>query len=157
LDRRTLLKRGLGTAPLAMLAAAGLLPRLLSAAVSSTWPSAAFSAEDLAEAQRLLFADAAVEDSDLIVITAPDIAENGRVVPVDVSIGLPKPRRLALLSDGNPFPLLAQAHFTPEVAPTVSVRVKMGESANLIALAEADGKLYRAMRAVKVTSGGCGG
>ena len=110
-----------------------------------------------ADAMCKLFAEVAVEDTDLVAITAPDIAENGRVVPVEVRIDLPNPQRLALLSDGNPFPLLAQAHFTPEVEPVVSVRVKMGESANLIALAEADGKLYRAMRAVKVTAGGCGG
>ena len=157
MHRRALLKGGLSTAPLALLAAAGLLPRLLPAAGTSTWPSEAFNAEDLAEAERLLFAEVAVEDTDLVAITAPDIAENGRVVPVEVRIDLPNPQRLALLSDGNPFPLLAQAHFTPDVEPVVSVRVKMGESANLIALAEADGKLYRAMRAVKVTAGGCGG
>lgn len=157
MQRRAVLKGGLSTVPLAMLAAAGLLPRLAAASASSGWPSDAFNAEDLGQAERLLFSDVAIEDSDLIVITAPDIAENGRVVPVEIAVGLPNPQRVALLSDGNPFPLLAQAHFTPDVEPVVSVRVKMGESARLIALAEADGKLYRAMRAVKVTAGGCGG
>jgi sulfur-oxidizing protein SoxY len=157
MQRRAVLKGGLSTVPLAMLAAAGLLPRLSAASASSNWPSDAFNAEDLEQAERSLFSDVAVEDSDLIVITAPDIAENGRVVPVEIAVGLPNPQRVALLSDGNPFPLLAQAHFTLDVEPVVSVRVKMGESANLIALAEADGKLYRAMRAVKVTAGGCGG
>ena len=96
-------------------------------------------------------------ERDKVKLTAPDIAENGRVVPVEVAIDLPAPKALVLLSDGNPFPLLARAHFTPDVEPRVSIRVKMGQSANLIALVEADGNLHRATRAVKVTAGGCGG
>jgi sulfur-oxidizing protein SoxY len=153
MQRRQLLRGSAAAAPLAALYLSGLLPRPLLAA----WPDQAFHAEELAAAHTDLFGDRTVEDSDAIAITAPDIAENGRVVPVEVSIDLPAPERLALFSDANPFPLLAQAHFTAAVEPRLSVRVKLGQSANLIALVEADGKLYRASRAVKVTSGGCGG
>jgi sulfur-oxidizing protein SoxY len=149
--RRRLIRDAIGAA--AALGLAGLLPRSLLAA----WPDKAFHAQDLSEAEADLFGDRVPEDTDAITITAPDIAENGRVVPVEVSIGLPSPQTMTLFSDGNPFPLLARARFTPDVEPSVSIRVKMGESANLIALVEADGKLYRATRAVKVTAGGCGG
>ncbi|EGV20168.1 hypothetical protein ThimaDRAFT_0844 [Thiocapsa marina 5811] len=153
MQRRNFIKSGLATAPWIAMAATGLQLRTAMAA----WPSAVFHLEDLSEAERLLFADTPVEDSDRIAVTAPDIAENGRVVPVQVVIDLPDPKTLTLLSDGNPFPLLARARFTPDVDPTLSIRVKLGQSANLIALVEADGRLYRATRAVKVTSGGCGG
>jgi sulfur-oxidizing protein SoxY len=78
-------------------------------------------------------------------------------VPIEVAADLPGVETMTVLSDGNPYPLLARAHVTPAIAPRVSIRVKMGQSANLIALVEADGKLYRATRAVKVTAGGCGG
>jgi len=153
MKRRDLLQQTLTAAPLAALCAAGLLPvRLLA-----DWPQAAFDAEHLDEVQRLLFGVQAAEDSDRIKIDAPEIAENGRVVPVEVSIDLPEPQTLVLLSDANPYPLLARARFTPDVEPELSMRVKLGESANLIALVQADGGLYRASRAVKVTSGGCGG
>jgi sulfur-oxidizing protein SoxY len=111
----------------------------------------------LSDARARLFGDRSAEDTDQVVIEAPDIAENGRVVPVEVKVELPNPSSVSLFSDGNPFPLLARAHFTEAVLPRVAIRVKMGQSANLIALAESDGKLYRAVRAVKVTSGGCGG
>lgn len=153
MQRRDAIRTGISATSLATLWAAGLLPRTVLAA----WPSDAFHAEELASAERLLVGDAVIEDSDLIDITAPDIAENGRVVPVDVAIELPEPRSLALLSDRNPFPLLAQARFTPRVAPRLGVRVKLGQSANLIALVESGGKLYRKTRAVKVTAGGCNG
>ena len=153
MQRRDAIRTGISATSLATLWAAGLLPGTVLAA----WPSDAFHAEDLASAETLLFGDADIEDSDLIETTAPYVAENGRVVPVDVAIQLPEPKSLVLLSDGNPFPLLAQARFTPQVTPRLGVRVKLGQSANLIALVESGGKLYRKTRAVKVTAGGCGG
>lgn len=151
--RRALLKTTVHATALTALGAAGLLPRLALA----EWPSEAFHAEKLDAVVNDLFGDQVATESDAIKLTAPDIAENGRIVPVEVAVELPSPKTLVLLSDGNPFPLLARAHFTGDVEPWVSVRVKMGESANLIALVEADGNLYRATRAVKVTAGGCGG
>jgi len=153
MHRRQLLEGTVCAVPLTALTLAGLLPRPSRAA----WPDDAFHGKDLAAVQADLFDDVTPEDTDAVTIAAPDIAENGRVVPVEIGIDLPSPQTMTLFSDGNPYPLLARARFTPDVEPRLSVRVKMGESANLIALVEADGKLYRATRAVKVTSGGCGG
>jgi sulfur-oxidizing protein SoxY len=153
MQRRHLLQTGLAAAPVAALGLSGFLPRQALA----TWPADAFHAETLEKAIADLIGDRTPEDSDRIMLTAPDIAENGRVVPVEVATDLPGVETMSLFSDGNPFPLLARAHVTPAVAPRVSIRVKMGQSANLIALVEADGKLYRSIRAVKVTAGGCGG
>jgi sulfur-oxidizing protein SoxY len=159
MQRRRLLVAGLATPPLAALAPAGLLPgrALAATAAADAWPATAFNAETLDAAIAALFGDRSAEETDRISLTAPDIAENGRVVPVDVAVDLPGVRTLAVLSDGNPYPLLARAQVTPAVAPRVSIRVKLGQSANVIALAETDGGLYRATRAVKVTAGGCGG
>jgi sulfur-oxidizing protein SoxY len=153
MQRRQALKSVLSATTLAALWAAGILPKVSRAA----WPGDAFEATDLQAAEALLFGDVAVEETDQISITTPDIAENGRVVPVEVVIALPEPSTLTLLSDGNPSPLLARAYFTPEVEPRLAIRVKLGESSNLIALVEAGGKLYRQSKAVKVTAGGCGG
>lgn len=153
MQRRQALAGAVSATTLAALWAAGILPRVAQAA----WPGEAFEATDLEAAEGLLFGEAAIEDTDQIVITTPDIAENGRVVPVEVAISLPEPSTLTLLSDGNPSPLLARAHFTAKVEPRLAIRVKLGESPNLIALVEAGGKLYRQTKAVKVTAGGCGG
>lgn len=153
MQRRQALTSVVSATSLAALWSAGVFPTLARAA----WSSDAFQATDPRIAEALLFGEVAVEDTDQIQMTAPDIAENGRVVPVEVSIALPQPSTLALLSDGNPAPLLARARFTPAVEPRIAIRVKLGESSNLIALVEADGKLYRQTRAVKVTAGGCGG
>ncbi|MEA3273984.1 MAG: thiosulfate oxidation carrier protein SoxY [Pseudomonadota bacterium] len=152
MERRCFLQAGLATAELSLLLASGLVPTR----VLAEWPSDAFHAGNMAEIERILFGDAQIEDTDQITIDAPDIAENGAKVPVDVRVQLPGAESLVLLSEKNPFPLLAQAHFTPEVESDLSVRVKMGDTGNLVAIVEADGKLYRAVRAVKVAAGGCG-
>ena len=153
MHRRTLIQAAAIAAPYTAMLAMGVLPRRSVA----SWPADAFRAEDLADAQRLLFGARPVKESDQIMIDAPDIAENGRVVPIDVRIELPEPASLTLLSDANPFPLLARAHFTPAVAPRLSVRVKMGSSGNVIAIVDSGGELHHMMRSIKVTAGGCGG
>jgi sulfur-oxidizing protein SoxY len=157
MQRRRVLETGLIAAPLASLGLGGLLTARTAAAAPPAWPSEAFHAEALDDVMAQLFDGRSMTDSDRITIGTPDIAENGSIVPVDVVADLPGIERITLLSDGNPFPLLARARLTPAVAPKVSIRVKMGQSANLIAVAEADGGLYKAARAVKVTAGGCGG
>ena len=154
MKRRTLLRAAITTAQLSLLIGAGtILPRRLLA----QWPADAFHAEKLGDAERLLFGERPIEDSDLVSIEAPDIAENGRNVPVEIRVALAAAASVSLFSDKNPFPLLARARFTPAVAPRLALRVKLGDSGKLIAVVEADGKLYRATRPVKVTAGGCGG
>lgn len=158
MQRRRLLQTGLTAAPLAALGLTGILPaRALATTAAGGWPDAAFHAETLDAAVATLFGERSATDSDRITLTAPDIAENGRVVPVEIATDLPDVRTMTVLSDGNPFPLLARAHVTPALRPSVSIRVKLGQSANLIALVETDDGLYRRMRPVKVTAGGCGG
>jgi sulfur-oxidizing protein SoxY len=141
-------------APCASLAAALVV---IPARLRADWPTDAFYAEALTDAQQLLFGEREIEDSTRLVIDAPEIAENGRNVPVEVRTDLAGLQSITLLSDSNPSPLLARARFTPAAAPRLALRFKLGGSGNLIAIAEADGKLYRAVRPVKVTAGGCGG
>ena len=153
MQRRTLLQAAAMAAPVSIALSVGLIPRRLLAA----WPADAFHAENLSAAEPLLFEGREAEDSDRITIEAPDIAENGRNVPVEVRTDLPGLQSMILLSDSNPFPLLARARFTPRVEPRLALRFKLGGTGTLVAVVEADGKLYRATRMVKVTSGGCGG
>ena len=117
--RRQFIRRGGEALSLAALASAGLLPSLLRAeAPSDGWPTEAFHAEQLDRARELLFGSASAEATDAILIEAPDIAENGRMVPVTATVDLPQPRSLALLSDEIPFPVFAHSHFTPSVTAT---------------------------------------
>ena len=139
-----------------MLAALGLLPDMAQAQVAGV-NAAAFDAKSLADVMKALGAAAPVVSRD-VVITGPDIAENGAVVPVGVSTALPGVKRLLLLVEKNPSMLSAIFDVTDAVEANLSTRVKMGQSSNVFAVAiMTDAKVLYAVKEVKVTLGGCGG
>ena len=96
------------------------------------------------------------EKSSLITLNTPDIAENGAVVPVNVSTTL-KATQIAIIVEKNPSALAAQFFIPEGTEPFVGTRVKMGQTSNVDVLVKADGKWYVASKEIKVTLGGCGG
>lgn len=118
--------------------------------------TAAFSAKTLADALKGLGAESATESHDIIV-KAPDIAENGSVVPVEVTSKIPNTTNISILAEKNPNPLIASFNLTNGTEAFIATRIKMAKTANVRAIVTADGKLYTAIKEVKVTIGGCGG
>ncbi len=154
MQRREVLKAGLGLGVFGTLVSAGVLqPRLALAARSQ---ENAFKATKLDEALKALGAQGA-EATDKIVLSAPDIAENGAVVPIEIESKIPNTEAIALFIDKNPNALSAYFQFTPEALPRVKTRVKMGQSSDVVAVVKAGGKYYMTKKEVKVTLGGCGG
>ena len=138
---------------LGVLAAGALLPlRLLAAG----WNKEAFQSRNPADALKSLGAGAGIESKD-IVIEAPQIAENGAVVPIEITCNVPGTRSIALVIEKNPFPLAAKFDFAEGALPYVKVNVKVGESSFVRVVAEAGGRHYAASKEIKVTIGGCGG
>ena len=152
--RRSFLKRTGGLGLLAAVAAAGVKPAEVLAAARN---EDAFKAKSTADAFKALgITD--VKDSSAIAIRAPDIAENGAVVPIDITSNVPGTQSISLFVDKNPFPYIGTFDMTKGVEPYVHVRVKMGKSSDVrVVVAAADGKYYQAAKEVKVTIGGCGG
>jgi len=141
------------------LRAAGLLALAALApvrALAAGWNKDAFQSKTPADALKALGRSGA-SDSAEILIEAPQIAENGAVVPIEVTSRIPGTKSLAVLIEKNPFPLAAQFDFMQGAVPYVKVNVKMGESSDVRVVAEAGGRFYTAAREVKVTIGGCGG
>jgi len=124
--------------------------------LAAGWNKNAFQSKSAADALKGIGAASPADSKDL-VIEAPQIAENGAVVPIEVSSNLPNTKSIAVLIEKNPFPLVAQFDFMEGALPYVKVNVKMGESSNVRVVAEAGGKHYTAVKEVKVTIGGCGG
>jgi len=135
-------------------AAALLLARPLAALAA--WNKAAFGAKSAAEALRSLGVAEATPSRD-IVIDAPQIAENGAVVPVEIQSNLPGTTSLTVLVEKNPFPLNSRFTFLEGALPFVKLNVKMGETSEVRVLAQAGGRYYTASQEIKVTIGGCGG
>lgn len=148
--RRSVIKAG-GALGLAALFGAALL-RPAHAARNE----GAFQAKSTVDAMRALGISNA-EESGNIVIRAPDIAENGAVVPIDVTSNIPGTTRIAVFIEKNPFPYTGSFDFSAGSVPFVHLRAKMGETSPVRVVVEANGKFYTAAKEVKVTIGGCGG
>jgi sulfur-oxidizing protein SoxY len=120
------------------------------------WPQDAFKQRNEADTLKALYGKSA-EASDKINLDAPEIAENGAVVPIAVTSSLPKVTGIAVLVLENPS-VLAAAYKIPDGSEAaVSSRLKMAKTSKVVAIVESGGKLYSAGKEVKVTVGGCGG
>jgi sulfur-oxidizing protein SoxY len=147
--REALLQGAIGSA----LAAIGLWPAGASAAAEGV--DAAFAAANLADALRALGAQPA--DSAEVLLSTPDIAENGAVVQVGVQSSIPRTEEIHLLVEKNANPLVASFVIPAGTDSFVQLRVKMGQTTPVWALVKADGRWHAAHRETKVTLGGCGG
>ena len=148
--RREVLKRSSMVA--ALLLGAGLLP-----GAALAYQKNAFEAKSMEDAFKALGLPMPVESAE-VTLTAPDIAENGAVVPMTMASSLSGVKKMLLLVEKNPSPLIAQFMVNPAVDIQYQTRAKMGESCDVYAVAVMqDGKTFFARKEVKVTLGGCGG
>ena len=155
-QRREVLKRGGGLTLLALLAAAGWLkPEQVLAAES--WNKASFETKSLDETLKVLNGGTPAQSKDITFFSTPDIAENGAVVPIGITSAIPKTESIAILVEKNPNTLAALFDVPAGTEPSLSTRIKMGQTSNVYALVKADGKYYIAGKEIKVTLGGCGG
>lgn len=149
-NRRETLKQSAAVAGL--LASTGLFPQLAHA-----YTKAAFEAKSLADVVKAMGASAPTESKD-VSLQAPDIAENGAVVPLGASATAAGVAKLMILVEKNPNALVAIFNVTDTVEPSFSTRAKLGQSSDVYAVAiTKDGKALFTKKEVKVTLGGCGG
>ena len=152
MKRRLFLKASLATGAVGMAVGTGLLtPRVVLAARNE----AAFSAESVGAAVKAGMGSDAMTDSAEVTLDIPENPENGAVVPVAVATTLTGVQSIALLVEKNTKPLCGIFYPGKRMKPGLSIRVKVGESADVIAVVKAGDKLYSARQAVKVTIGGC--
>jgi len=155
-QRREILKTGGGVTLLTLVAAAGWL-KPGDALAADAWNKAAFETKSLADTVKALGGSTPAQSNDVTFVQTPDIAENGAVVPIGVASAIPKTESIAILIEKNPNMLAAVFDIPPGTEPSLSTRVKMGQSSNVYALVKADGKYYVASKEIKITIGGCGG
>jgi sulfur-oxidizing protein SoxY len=132
----------------------GLAPAF--AAANDKYPEDAFKQKSDADAIKSLYGKTA-EPSDKVKMDAPEIAENGAVVPISVTTTLADVTSISILVAENPNALAASYKIPAGTIPSVANRLKMAKTTNVIAIVEAGGKLYSTTKEVKVTVGGCGG
>src|SRR6202045_4241793 len=153
---RRLVLQGAGVVALIGLGNMAFGPTPALAAANDKYPEDAFKQKSDADAIKSLYGKTA-EPSDKVKLDAPEIAENGAVVPISVSSTLPDVTSISILVAENPNALAASYKIPAGTLPSVANRLKMAKTTNVIAIVEAGGKLYSATKEVKVTVGGCGG
>lgn len=153
MQRRTFLKNTLAASATGVAVSAGLLT---PSVVLAKYPKAAFESKDF-DAAVSAIAGGKPEASGDITIKAPDIAENGAVVPVTVSTGAAGVSLISVLAPNNPVPLLASFNLSEGAQAYVSTRIKMGKTGDVVAVVKMGDKLVSNQKEVKVTIGGCGG
>ncbi len=151
--RRNVLKGAAGASAVAVAVAAGLLKPTQAMAA---WNKAAFESKNVGDALKGLGV-ANPADSKDITIKAPDIAENGAVVPVEVATGIAGVTSIAVLAEKNAQPLVGTFGMSGGAEGFISTRIKMANTSLIRAVVSAGGKTYTAAKEVKVTIGGCGG
>jgi len=152
--RRAFLQRaGLAGAALFAISAGLLKP---GTALAAAWNKLAFNATNLAEAMKQANYSGGVQSND-IVVKAPDIAENGGSVPVEVICTIPGITAIAIFAEKNQTPLIADFELSNGAEAYISTRIKMSQTALVRIAVRAGGKVYTQTKEVKVTLGGCGG
>ncbi|HET7887066.1 MAG TPA: thiosulfate oxidation carrier protein SoxY [Bradyrhizobium sp.] len=152
---RRVVLRGAGSLALLGVGIASFAPAALAAA-NDKYPEDAFRQKDDKEAVKLLYGRQ-IEASDKIKLDAPEIAENGAVVPISVSTSLPDVTSIAFVVPENPNVLAAYYRIPQGTMPSIANRLKMAKTSSITAIVESGGKLFSATKEVKVTVGGCGG
>lgn len=151
MNRRTVVKAIAASG--ALIGASVMMPRVAMAA----WTEAAFKSDKQDAAMNALFGTTDAPASAEVTLKAPDIAENGAVVPVTVRSSLSGVESISIFVENNPNPLVAEFIIPAGTDADVSTRLRMGKTSKVTAVVKADGKLYSAAKEVKVTIGGCGG
>lgn len=154
MKRREALKAGGSFGLLALFGAFGVLK---SGMALAAWNKPAFTAKALDDALTAIGATNPETNAAFIQLSVPEIAENGAIVPVTVTSSLPNVEQISIFVDKNPNVMAANFVFPQGTEGMVTTRVKMGQTANVVAVVKADGKFYRTAKEVKVTAGGCGG
>lgn len=152
--RRNVLRAGGGAGLYALLAGAGMLRP--EAALAADWNQKAYEAKNVKDALEALGAGNPA-NTDAIVMTAPEIAENGAVVPIAAVSKIPGTESIAILVAKNPTALAANFDIPSGTDAAVSTRIKMAQTSDVHVLVKAQGKYYMTKKEIKVTIGGCGG
>lgn len=130
--------------------------RRLAAVLAADWNRPPFESRSVNDALRSLGVSAMSESAD-IQIKAPDIAENGALVPIEATSRIAGTTRISVIAEKNPTPLAADFGLAGDAEGYLSFRIKMSQTSNVRVVVAADGRHYTAAKEVKVTIGGCVG
>jgi len=139
------------------LAMGALTTAMFTGLVRADWPKLAYQQKSQKDAMAKLFGDRQAENSSHVILKAPELAENGAVVPIKINTDLPNVKSISIFVEENPNPLAARFNMGATQKGKIATRIKLSKKSNVTAVVETDSGLYQATHFIKVTRGGCGG
>jgi sulfur-oxidizing protein SoxY len=130
---------------------------ILSNQAYAAWPKKSFDIKDLSDSVISVYGHNNLEESSKVKLKAPAIAENGAIVPINVSTTLDNVESIMIFVENNPQPLSSGYQLTSLAQPSIGTRLTMGKTSNVMAAVKSGDKIYTSTQEVKVTIGGCGG
>ena len=162
MKRRSFVKGSMSASIAGLAIGAGILPTSLLAEDAKAKATESAAADASAAPAKAASFDKAIvasaETSDKVKLKAPDIAENGAVVPITVDAsGIDGASAIQIVAMNNPEPLAAAFNLAEGTLAFTSTRIKMGKTGDVVALVTVGDKTFKAEKSIKVTIGGCGG
>jgi len=137
---------------LGMLTMIALTPIKVWAAL---WNRPAFEAVKIKDATQYLNVSEEIPSDD-IVIVAPERAENGAVVQIEIRSNIQNTEAIAIFVENNPTPLIANFMFGDGAEPFVVTRIKMAETSDLKIVVKAGSQYFTNAKNITVLENGCG-
>jgi sulfur-oxidizing protein SoxY len=137
---------------LGLMSAALLVPLQAFAAI---WNKRAFEAIKLNDVEQGLEINGEITSQDILV-SAPDMAENGAIVQVEIRSNIPNTESLMILVEKNPTPLIAHYKFSNGAEPFIVTRIKMAETSDIKVIAKVGSQYFTNAKNVVVLENGCG-
>lgn len=123
--------------------------------VNSVWNKSAFGATQLTDVSKVLGINNEIASNDIELI-APDRAENGAIVQVQVTSHIPNTQTISILVEHNPTPLIASFSFSNGAEAFVVTRIKMADTSAIKVIVKAGEQFFTTSKLVEVLSNGCG-
>lgn len=124
-------------------------------AMATIWNKLAFEAVKINDAKNNLGVGQETPSTDIDIV-APDRAENGAIVQIEITSRIPNTETISVLVENNPTALIAHFVLSNGALPQLVTRIKMADTSDVKVIVKAGGAYFSAAKNVVVLENGCG-
>lgn len=123
--------------------------------LAATWNKAAFEAVKINDAKNNLTIGHETPSNDIDIV-APDRAENGAIVQIEITSRIPNTEEISVFVENNPTALIGHFVLSNGALPQLVTRIKMADTSDVKVIVKAGGAYFSAAKNVVVLENGCG-
>ncbi|MBX9676416.1 MAG: thiosulfate oxidation carrier protein SoxY [Methylotenera sp.] len=123
--------------------------------LAAAWNKAAFETVKINDAKSNLTIGQETPSNDIDIV-APDRAENGAIVQIEITSRIPNTEEISVFVENNPTALIGHFVFSNGALPQLVTRIKMADTSDVKVIVKAGNNYYSAAKNVVVLENGCG-